>query len=123
MVVMVAIASSALAKTDQEFIAGYRENIQLLETQINHWMKERTVRCPKQQTAVEKEACNSAFNTLIARHRAEQGINELRIAAFSLNEDRKNAVFRAVTGPMVDRHNQETLDFDAVVKLIFPAPK
>src|SRR5262245_27541391 len=94
----------------------------MLETQINGWMNERTVRCPKQQTSVEKEACVTAFNTLIARHRAEQSMNELRIASLGFNEDRKNGISRAVTPPMLDRHNKETLDLEVAVKLMFPAP-
>jgi len=120
--VLTALASPALATTDQEFIAVLRKNSQMLETQINGWMNERTVRCPKQQTSVEKEACVTAFNTLIARHRAEQSMNELRIASLGLNEDRKNGISRAVTPPMLDRHNKETLDLEVAVKLMFPAP-
>ena len=52
--VLAAIASPALATTDQELIATYRKNIEQLESQINGWMKERTVRCPKQQAPPKK---------------------------------------------------------------------
>jgi hypothetical protein len=122
MLVLTAIASPALAMTDQEFIATYRKNIQQLESQINGCMKERTVRCPKQQSSAEKAACDSAFNTLIARHRDEQSMNELRIAAFGLNEDRKNGIFRTLGTEVIDRHNKVTLDLEFAVKLMFPAP-
>jgi hypothetical protein len=49
-------------------------------------------------------------------------MNELRIAAFGLNEDRKNGIFRTLGTEVLDRHNKVTLDLEFAVKLMFPAP-
>src|SRR5262245_23926354 len=93
-----AMLSPAFAKTNQELIDQYHKNITLLEQQINGWVQERTKRCRNENVS----ACEAAFNIIIARHRAEQEMNYLRIHAMNFNEDRKNVVFHELNDAGMD---------------------
>ena len=121
--VLASILAPAFGMTDQEFIGILRKNIPLLEGQINGWNKERATRCPQQKNAAEKEACVAGFNLIISRHRAEQDMNELRISGIGLDNDRRAYIARLVSGDGVAAYNKETLELEAILRVMFPMPK